>query len=89
MDTLGLAALGLPDLQCHFHGLDCNDVARLLHNLGLYVFENGDIIEDGHTIDGPKPGDKWRCQHEMALVKPERMVLDINPGAPYAAGNRK
>jgi hypothetical protein len=89
MDTLGLAALGLPDLQCHFHDLDCNAIAGLLHNLGLYVFENGDVIEDGHTVEGISSGDKWRCQHEMALVGPERMVLDIDPGTPYAAGQRK
>ena len=88
MDTLGLAALGLPDLQCHFHDLECNDVARLLHNLGLYVFDHGDIIEDGHTVAGIPESEKWRCQHEMALIGPERMVIDIHPGPPYAAGNR-
>ena len=30
MDTLGLAAIGLPDLQCHFRDLDLNEVADLL-----------------------------------------------------------
>jgi hypothetical protein len=88
MDTLGLAALGLPDLQCHFHGLVCNDVATLLKNLGLYVFEHGDIIENGHTVAGIPDTEKWRCQHEMALIGPERIVVDINPGPVYAAGNR-
>jgi len=88
MDTLGLAALGLPDLQCHFHDLECNDVAALLRSLGLYVFEHGDIIEDGHTVAGILDTEKWRCQHEMALIGPERIVLDIDPGSPFAAGNR-
>ncbi len=32
--------------------------------------------------------DKWRCQHEMALVGPERVVLELDPGAHYAAGKR-
>jgi hypothetical protein len=88
MDSLGLAALGLPDLQCHFRGLDCNAIAGLLHNLGIYLFENGDVIEDGHTIDGIAANQRWRCQHEMSLIGPERAVLDIDPGQPFAAGNR-
>ncbi|MBK8594762.1 MAG: DUF4261 domain-containing protein [Holophagales bacterium] len=88
MDTLGLAALGLPDLQCHFHGLEVNEVAGLLYNTAWYVFENGDVIEDGQTVDGVD-GHRWRCQHEVALVPPEREVLDINPGPRYAAGPRE
>jgi len=88
MDTLGLAALGLPDLQCHFHGLDTNRMATLLYNIGWYIFQQGDAIQDGHTVEGIEPGSKWRCQHETALVKPEREVLDLNPGAKHAAGSR-
>jgi hypothetical protein len=89
MDTLGLAALGLPDLQCHFKNLDVQAVARMLYNTGLYLFQNGDVIEDGHTVAGIKPTDKWLCQHEDSLLEPERVVLDINPGHPYASGNRE
>ena len=88
MDTVGLSLLGLPDLQCHFFGLDPNQVARMLYNSAYYIFDNGDIIEDGNTIQGIAPSDKWKCQHEVALIKPEREVLDINPGKPYAVGNR-
>jgi hypothetical protein len=89
MDTLGLAALGLPDLQCHFRDLDVEAVAGMLYNTGLYLFENGDVIEDGHTVAGIYPDDKWLCQHEDSLANPERIVLDINPGYPFAAGNRR
>lgn len=88
MDTMGLAALGIPDLQCHFRGLDVNDIAGILYTYSGYVYENGDIIDDGNTIQGITPEEKWKCQHEISLVKPERIVLDINPGKPYAAGNR-
>jgi hypothetical protein len=88
MDTLGLAALGLSDLQCHFVNLDPNDIARILFNTGHYIFERGDVINDGETVQGIQPSDKWKCQHEAALVAPEREVLDINPGASYAAGTR-
>lgn len=89
MDTLGLAALGLPDVQCHFRELEPNAVASFLYNTGLYLFDNGDVIEDGHTIEGLEPESRWRCQHETALVEPEREVLDVNPGAPFAAGRRR
>lgn len=88
MDTLGLGALGLPDLQCHFAGLPPGEMARVLYNTAWYLFNEGDVIEDGHTIEGIEAGSHWRCQHEDSLVAPNRVVLDLNPGAPYAAGNR-
>ena len=89
MDTMGLASLGLPDLQVHSTGLEPNDIARHLFNSALYVLEKGDVIADGQTIDGIPRGAKWRCQHEASLVGPSRVVLDIDPGPPFAAGNRK
>jgi hypothetical protein len=88
MDTLGLGALGLPDLQCHYRALSPEEVARCLYNTAWYIFSNGDVIENGHTVEGITPGTRWRCQHEDALVGPDRVVLDLNPGMPYAAGNR-
>jgi len=88
MDSLGLAALGLCDVQCHFRDLEVNDMATFLFNLAAYLFDNGDVIADGHTVEGIPPGTKWRCQHEKALIAPEREVLDIDPGQPYAAGGR-
>src|SRR6185503_3751436 len=88
MDTLGLAVLGLPDIQCHFRDLQPPDVARILYDVAYYVFEHGDIIEDGETVPGVLQNDKWRCQREMALVGPERVVLELNPGDQQAAGKR-
>jgi hypothetical protein len=88
MDTLGLGALGLPDLQCHFRNLEPSDVARVLYNAAWYVFEAGDVIEDGHTLQGTTPSSKWRCQHEDALVAPARVVVDMNPGPEHTAGCR-
>lgn len=88
MDTLGLSALGPPDLQCHFHGLDPEEVARVLGDTAYYLFLEGDVIEDGNTIPGTDPASKWRCRHEDALLKPMREVLDLNPGKRHAAGKR-
>ncbi|OPZ85684.1 MAG: hypothetical protein BWY74_03844 [Firmicutes bacterium ADurb.Bin419] len=88
MDTLELHSFGLPDIQCHFKELDPNDIARVIYNAGYYIFDKGDIINDGNTIQGIKESDKWKCQHEESLVEPNRIVIDINPGPPYAAGGR-
>lgn len=88
MDTVGLDAFALPDLQCHFRDLDPSAMARLLYNTAGYVLSNGDVIEDGNTIPGVAGDEHWRCQHELALVEPTRMVLDIDPGERFAAGRR-
>ncbi|WP_442511537.1 DUF4261 domain-containing protein [Novipirellula sp. SH528] len=88
MDTRGLDEIGLHDLQCHFRGLDPNKVSQLLLDTGLYIFENGSVIESGQTVAGTEPDSKWGCQFEDSLLEPKRELLDLNPGAPYAAGGR-
>ena len=89
MDTLGLTALGLTDFQIHFRDLHPRTVAGCLYGIGAYVFEKGDVILDGQTVEGTTPGSKWRCRQEVSLLAPKRVVLDIDPGTPYAAGKRK
>lgn len=88
IDTLGLVALGIPDLQMHFRGLDPAQVAGVLNGTGHYIFEHGDVIQDGHTLSGWSQEQRWICRHESSLIEPSRVVLDINPGAPNAAGGR-
>lgn len=88
MDTRGLEEIGLHDLQCHFRDLDPTEVARVLFNTAVYLFEKGPVIESGQTVAGIQPGSKWRCQFENSLLEPKREVLDLNPGKPYAAGKR-
>jgi hypothetical protein len=88
MDTLGLNALGLTDFQVHYRGLEPDSVGHLLYNLGAYAFEKGDIIDDGHTVEGVDKS-RWKCRLENSLVDPQRMVLDIDPGQPFAAGGRR
>lgn len=88
MDTLGLAPFGLTDLQLHFRDMEPNEAARILYNTAAYIFERGDVIENGHTIQGRKPEERWGCRHEDSLIEPKRMVLDVDPGEPFAAGRR-
>lgn len=88
MDTLGLTALGLPDLQAHFKHLDPSLVAELLYNTATYIFDQGPVIESGHQLAGFAHDHKWRCQLEESIVEPLRLVVDLDPGKPYAAGDR-
>ena len=88
MDTMGLAAFGLPDLQCHFKDLNPEEVAGVLINYGYYIFEKGDVILDGHTVQGITSEQKWLCKHEFSMVEPQRRIIDFNPGKPHVAGIR-
>lgn len=86
VDTLGLEPLGLPDVQCHFAGLDPAAVAALVEETARYLYVEGDVIGDGDTIEG-LDGAAWSCRHEAALVNPPRDVLDLAP-PPAQAGRR-
>ncbi|NSB16805.1 DUF4261 domain-containing protein [Clostridium beijerinckii] len=88
MDTLGLSAVGLCDLQCHFKNLDPDEISNILYSYGYYIFENSDVLEEIETIEGITENSKWKCRHEVALVEPERVVLDINPEEDFSCGYR-
>jgi hypothetical protein len=83
MDSLGLSALGLFDVQCHFTELEPNRVASVVHSVARYIFESEPEFENGHTVEGLDE-QPWQVQFENALVGPDRMVLDLNPGPPFA-----
>lgn len=93
VDTLGLYAVGLPDVQLHFHGLDIQAVVNYAYQAASYLYDNDAPIKSGETIDGIEDGRlsqeiQWRCQYEDALIQPVRTVMDICPGE-YAAGGRQ
>lgn len=77
MDTVGLSLLGLPDFQFCFSDLDESEVARLLWNYAYYIFEQGDVIENGNTLLGIEPNSKWRCERQISLTSHERIVINI------------
>ena len=88
MDTLGLSAVGLCDLQCHFKNLNTDEVSNILYSYGYYIFDNPDAVDDMKAIEGIPENDEWKCQHEVALAEPERVVLDINPGKEFSSESR-
>ena len=85
MDTVGLSSLGVPDFQCHFAGLDPDRVAQTLFGAAYYLFDQGDVIIDGQLL-GTADSQRWRCEHQESIVSPRRYVIDLDPGAPYYAG---
>lgn len=79
MDTVGLHTIGLPDLQIRFSKLEANAIANLLWTYAYYIYENGDVIENGNTLEGIESGSKWVCEKQISLVAPERVVINIKP----------
>ncbi len=93
VDTHGMCAVGLPDIQCHFHTLDPDNIVNYIYNIAFFVSQTNEKIKNGDTIDGLN-GDvideniQWTCCYEDAMVQPMRPVIDICPGE-YAAGQRE
>ncbi len=77
MDTLGLTAFGLRDLQVQFRDLPEDGVAAWLYAAARLVFARGDFMTDRDTADGI--GGVWRCHHEASGVGPAREVVDFRP----------
>lgn len=92
VDTLGLYAVGLPDVQYHFRGLEPGAVVNHAYNVASYLYSMNSPIRSGEAIDGIRDGRmsrdvQWTCRYEEALIQPVRQVMDICPGE-YAAGKR-
>lgn len=80
MDTIGLSAFGVSDVQCHFRMIDPVRMASILFGYAEYLFEKGEVFRDGTQLPGLSPEEKWSCRHENSAAPPERMTLSIYPG---------
>lgn len=92
VDTLGMSTLFLPDLQYHFHGADPSGMVFHAYNIADYILNNDNPIKDGDSIDGIRDGNictdiQWKCHYEDAMIKPDRLVIDIEAGE-FASGTR-
>lgn len=93
VDTLGLYAIGLPDVQYHFRNLNPDYIVGHAYNIASYIFTANAPVKNGETIDGIEGGKmsravRWRCQYEESLIQPVREVMDICPDE-YASGTRQ
>ncbi|MET7419993.1 DUF4261 domain-containing protein [Dactylosporangium sp. NPDC005555] len=78
MDTLGLAALGLPDLECVFAGLPPDQMAGYLQDAAEYLVA-GNVIRGGDTMQGLTGNRRWKVAARPARTDPDRAVLSITP----------
>ena len=79
MDSIGLNLLGLPDFQIRFANLNETEIAGLLWSYSYYIFERGDIISNGNTLLGLVQDSKWKCERQISLAGPERVVINVQP----------
>lgn len=82
-DTVGLWQLDVPDHEAVFpHGLfEPGEMARFLSNLSLYLVENGQVIKDGDTVDGPR-GTRWQGHvSQESLLMPPRATIRWFPAS--------
>lgn len=83
MDTLGLGAFDLPDLECHFRDLDLGRLAQLLFAYAEYLFDKGDVLNDDSLVRGIESHEEWNCSRRSSSVGPPREVVEFLPGADH------
>jgi hypothetical protein len=77
IDTVGMEQLGVSDheLCVPADGFDLREADHFLRNAAWYVFENGPVIRDGDTMDGPG-GIAWRAwSFDDSVGPPRRRAL--------------
>jgi hypothetical protein len=76
LDTLGLAALGLPDLEVLIRLENPQKVEPFVMSIARYIFDLGDVLPDGRVVKGPA-GDRWVVKRSRASNIPAREVLTL------------
>jgi hypothetical protein len=77
MDTVGMSQLDAPDHEAYFplDAYDPGEVDSFLRNASAYVVQQGPVIRDGDTIDGPGNA-KWQGFNlEEGRIAPPREVI--------------
>ena len=82
LDTLGLAQLGLPDLQCHFRYLSIELLTELFGRVAREMAVGA--TPPVAAIRGITRHQRWPVQSAAALLGPARQVLTVDPGQPFA-----
>ncbi len=77
MDTIGLDTLGLPDIEIQFKDLDPVELAKLISQYAYFIYDFGDIISNGETVNGIIEGEKWHCEKRISILPPDRYVIHI------------
>lgn len=83
IDTLGMAILGLPDIQYRFKGRNPSDIVCHAYNMACHLLYHDCPVMDGDTVGGFNANGEpanWVCRYETAFVEPPREVISINVG---------
>lgn len=83
-DTLGLAALGQPDVECHYTGIDQAAMTPILQRIAHNIFAAGGPQSLDQTLQGLTEQPTWRWRTRLALTPPVREVVALDPGPPFA-----
>jgi hypothetical protein len=51
----------------------------LLWNYAYNLFEQGDVIQNSNTILGLEPNSKWKCERQVSVTVPERIIINVQP----------
>jgi hypothetical protein len=86
LDTLGLAQLGLPDLQCHYRHLSTELLAERFGQIARELA--GGATPPTAAIRGITLHQRWPVYSAPALRGPTRPVLTVDPGAPFVVAER-
>ena len=81
MDTIGMNALGLPDIEIVFNDRNPAKMGELLLRYSNFIFDIGDNIRDGEYLEGTTPTERWRCEKRNSMLLPDRYVLHLAPDA--------
>lgn len=77
MDTVGMWQLGVPDHEacCDGKEYDASAVANFLRSVADYVFEHGEVLREGDTMDGPGNLRWLGAKFDNGLLDPPRRVI--------------
>lgn len=88
LSTLGMVELGLPDVECHVHGVDVHAVAERVVALADGMVA-GEFIGDGDpVIVGRVESDRYEywftARYAMSVSQPPRRVIMLVPEPDHA-----
>jgi hypothetical protein len=77
LDTLGLAALGLPDFEVALGERMPAPFELVLKSVARYEYDLGDVIADGKTIKGGS--ESFQLSRGTSSIEPKRDVFALKP----------
>lgn len=81
LDTIGLGAFGLPDLQVRFRDVDTDRAVDWLYGQAARLFDEGERFVFAQGVPAAEGSGTWRFHPEDSAAEPKRRVLEVTTGA--------